>query len=117
MSAGGSQGTAAAGAAPIEPRRIVVELREFIIAGAHYCPWSRQIASKDLEVSIGDRRRPTLTEAAQRHANDMLEHGVNGHIGSAPTAVRSSSGALDPLRIRAKRWTCGCKVRHPARSS
>ena len=28
---------------------------------------------------IGD---PRLTEAAQRHANDMLTNGVNGHIGS-----------------------------------
>jgi len=29
---------------------------------------------------IGDD--PRLTEAAQRHANDMLRNGVNGHIGS-----------------------------------
>ena len=25
---------------------------------------------------------PRLTEAAQRHADDMLRNGVNGHIGS-----------------------------------
>jgi uncharacterized protein YkwD len=29
---------------------------------------------------IGDD--PRLTEAAQRHANDMLKNGLNGHIGS-----------------------------------
>jgi hypothetical protein len=28
------------------------------------------------------RDDPRLTAAAQRHANDMLAHGVNGHIGS-----------------------------------
>lgn len=28
------------------------------------------------------RNDPRLTASAQRHANDMLAHGVNGHIGS-----------------------------------
>jgi len=42
---------------------------------------------------IGDD--PRLTEAAQRHANDMLLNGVNGHVGSdgsSPHARISDAG-------------------------
>jgi hypothetical protein len=65
--------------------------------------------------AIGDDSR--LAVAAQRHANDMLKNGVDGHIdsdGSSPqaritdaatpgraTPVRSSTGAPDPPRLRA----------------
>ena len=37
--------------------------------------------------AIGDD--PRLTVAAQRHANDMLENGVAGHIGSDGSSPRS----------------------------
>ena len=81
--------------------------------------------------AIGDDRRLTLE--AQRHANDILTTGVDGHTGSdgsSPqpvlrmlatprpgTPVRSSTGAPDRLRLRPQRSTCGCKVLRTARSS
>ena len=76
---------------------------------------------------------PRLTVAAQRHANDMLKNGVDGHIGSdgsapgrvslmratpAPaTRVRSSTGAPDPLLGRTRRSICGWEVLRTGRSS
>ena len=79
---------------------------------------------------IGDD--PRLTVAAQRPANDMLKNGVAISVRTAlhrrrvsrkratpgpATRVRSSTGAPDPLRLRAQRSTCGWKVLHTERSS
>ena len=80
---------------------------------------------------IGDD--PRLTAAAQRHADDMLRNGLNGHLGSDGSSPQmriteagynrtSYTGEIvfwgtGSLRLRALRWTCGCKVLRTERSS
>ena len=80
---------------------------------------------------IGDD--PGLTAAAQRHADDMLKNGVDGHIGSdgsSPQVRITDAGytrtgytgeivywGTDRLPLRAQRSMRGCKVLHIERSS
>ncbi|OBA59559.1 secretion protein [Mycobacterium sp. 1100029.7] len=58
--------------------------------------------------AIGDD--PRLTEAAQRHANDMLQNGVNGHIGSdgsSPQVRITDAGYRTPYSGEVVFWGTG----------
>lgn len=57
---------------------------------------------------IGDD--PRLTEAAQRHADDMLRNGVNGHIGSdgsSPQVRITETGYRTPYSGEVVFWGTG----------
>jgi uncharacterized protein YkwD len=57
---------------------------------------------------IGDD--PRLTEAAQRHADDMLRNGVNGHIGSdgsSPQVRITDAGYRTPYSGEVVFWGTG----------
>ncbi|WP_374022422.1 CAP domain-containing protein [Mycobacterium sp. HNNTM2301] len=53
---------------------------------------------------------PRLTDAAQRHANDMLRNGVNGHIGSdgsSPQTRITDAGYRTPYSGEVVFWGTG----------